>query len=263
MKKHNKHKLVALGLVGLAFVAWGKSLYTNLKYEKKPAPEPTDLEIILDNFSTINTDFEQGVEEATKDIMVQNYPESLNIEMPFYAQAPTGDWGMPYQEACEEASVLLAANLFFQRNWSLAEFDKQIQDIVEWEIEKFGAYEHTDVDQTVIMAEEYLGLKTNVVENPDFADLQKAIVGGRLIIAPFAGKQLGNPHFTNGGPTYHMFLIKGFDAEKNQVVAHEVGTRHGENYVYDWGVIESSLHDWHDENINLGEKRWIEVWAEK
>ncbi|QQR55347.1 C39 family peptidase [Candidatus Peregrinibacteria bacterium] len=186
-------------------------------------------------------------------------PQKLSIALPFYSQAPFGNWDYPWQEACEEASIALVANLYLEKNWSKEAFNEELLRLVDWEMDRFGAYEHTTVAQTVQMIEENYGLKTVVHENPTFEDLQSSIASGHLIVAPFAGKQLNNPNFTNGGPVYHMLVIKGYDATKNQVVTHDVGTRNGEDYVYTWSVIQSALHDWHNTDIEQGAARWIEV----
>lgn len=41
-------------------------------------------------------------------------PTAINLQAVFYAQAPGGNWDYPWQEACEEASILLIANEYFQ-----------------------------------------------------------------------------------------------------------------------------------------------------
>ncbi len=186
-------------------------------------------------------------------------PQSLSIKLPFYSQAPFGNWDYPWQETCEEASIALVANIYLEKNWSREEFNEELLRLVDWEMEAFGAYEHTTVDQTVQMIEENYGLQTVVHENPTFQDLERSIASGHLIVAPFAGKMLGNPNFTNEGPPYHMLVIKGYDSTKRQVVTHDVGTRNGEDYVYSWEVISAALHDWDDQAIEQGAPRWIEV----
>src|SRR3989344_4828168 len=37
----------------------------------------------------------------------------VNLKVPFTSQAPTGNWDLPYQEACEEASALMAIRYVF------------------------------------------------------------------------------------------------------------------------------------------------------
>ncbi|MFT7183879.1 MAG: hypothetical protein ACI9QC_000204 [Oceanicoccus sp.] len=184
---------------------------------------------------------------------------NINIDMPFYTQAPHSNWDYPWQETCEEASVLLVANVFNELYLDLEDYNTELLRLVDWEMEIFGSYEHTTIEQTTQMMTENYGLETVVHENPSFEDIQEILNQGNLIIAPFAGKLLGNPNFRNGGPTYHMLVIKGYDSEKMQIVTHDVGTRNGENYVYEWSTIEAALHDWHDDDILEGTPRLIEV----
>lgn len=199
------------------------------------------------------------IESLEEDTNLENLAQ-LNLEMTFYAQAPNGNWDYPWQEACEEASIALVANSYLEKNWDRSAFNEELLRLVDWEMEAFGAYEHTNVEQTVEMIKENYGLETRVVVNPSFEDLESAIQAGHFIVAPLAGKLLDNPNFTNGGPIYHMIVLKGYDREKQEVVTHEVGTRNGEDYVYSWAVIENALHDWNSENIELGTKQWIEVY---
>jgi len=186
-------------------------------------------------------------------------PASLNVEMPFYTQAPFSNWDYPWQESCEEASVLLVANLYNNLNLDRTAFNDELLRLVEWEKSYFGSYEHTTVAQTAEILKINYNLDTSIHENPSFTDLQTILSNGHLIIAPFAGKLLFNPNFKNGGPNYHMLVIKGYDSKKMQIVTHDVGTRNGENYVYDWTIIENALHDWNDTDMTLGEKLFIEV----
>lgn len=210
------------------------------KLEGPAAPETVDFE---------------NIPEPTE----ESLPSTLNIELPFYAQAPFGNWDYPWQEACEEASVLLVANLYKEMGLSREAFNEELLRLVDWEMQYFGAYEHTSVDQTVEMIELQYELETVVHENPSFEDMQAILADGHLIVAPFAGKVLGNPNYQNGGPIYHMVVIKGYDAEKMQIVTHDVGTRNGADYVYSWATVEEALHDWHPSNILEGDPRIIEV----
>ncbi|MCC7432778.1 C39 family peptidase [Candidatus Peregrinibacteria bacterium] len=184
-------------------------------------------------------------------------PTELNLKLTFYSQAPFADWSMPWQEACEEASILLVANSYFQHNWNRTEFNQQILDLVEWEKKRFGQYEHTNVEEMQAMLKEYFQLESIVHENPTLEDIKKILAQGHLIVAPFGGKILGNPNYTNGGPAYHAMVIKGYTKE-GKVITHDVGTRKGEDYVYTWEKINTALHDY-AEPIEQGPKRLIEV----
>lgn len=186
-------------------------------------------------------------------------PDSLNIEVPFFSQAPHSNWDYPWQEACEEASILNIANLYKGMGLNVDSFNTELLRLVEWEKTYFGGYEHTSIAQTAEMINLQYNLRTEIRENPSFDDIKTIISNGHLIVAPFAGKFLFNPNFKNGGPNYHMIVIKGYDTEKMQIITNDVGTRKGSNYTYDWSVIQNALHDWNDADITLGEKKIIEV----
>ncbi len=184
---------------------------------------------------------------------------ALNIEVPFFTQAPHSNWDYPWQEACEEASILNVANIFKGMNLNKDTFNTELLRLVEWEKIYFGSYEHTSISQTAEMIKIQYNLRTEIHENPSFDDIKTIISNGHLIVAPFAGKLLYNPNFKNGGPNYHMIVIKGYDTEKMQIITNDVGTRMGSNYTYDWSVIENALHDWSNPDITDGAKKIIEV----
>lgn len=199
---------------------------------------------------------EAGVRPAVK------ARESVNIEVPFFSQAPFANWDYPWQEACEEASVLNVVNVYLDKNYNLDSFNAEELRLIDWENSYFGDYKHTSVAQTAEMIESVYGLRTKILENPGFEDIRAILNNGNLIIAPFAGKLLGNPNFRNGGPNYHMLVIKGYDAESMEIITNDVGTRNGSNYVYSWKVIAEALHDWDDKNITSGAKKIIEVFPQ-
>ncbi len=184
-------------------------------------------------------------------------PDALNLKAPFYAQAPTGNWDYPWQEACEEATVLLIANEYFSHQWTSAQFNQQILTMVDWENKTFGDYKHTTMAQTDQMIHELLNLETKVHENPSLDTIKKILADGHFIVLPLAGQELGNPYFSNGGPVYHVVVAKGYTKD-NQIITHDVGTKRGENYVYDWETINAALHDY-AEPITNGARRIIEV----
>lgn len=168
----------------------------------------------------------------------------LNLDVLFYSQAPFGNWGMPYQEACEEASLLLAHYYTKNQTVSIEQFERDLLAMVEWEINYFGQYEHTSIEETAEMAREYLGYDAvEIVENPTVDTLKQLLAQGYPVIAPFAGRSLGNPYYTGEGPVYHMLVIRGYD--ETHFITNDVGTRHGENFIYSYDVLLNALHDWH------------------
>ncbi len=253
-------------LIAVLLVLNGYVFYKYLKYRKEPVPEPIELHEVVSGHesdlsnrsgngqSGISIDESAPVSDQEKK---SDLPEELNLEVPFYAQAPFGNWDYPWQEACEEASVLLVANVYLNKGWSKKQFNDQILEMVEWEKNKFGAYEHTTVAQTAQILGEIFNLETNVHENPSYQQVKEILAKGHLVIMTFAGKKLGNPFYRNGGPVYHAMVIKGYK-QGEKLITNDVGTRRGADYVYPWDVIQDALHDY-DEPIENGAKFMIEV----
>lgn len=187
---------------------------------------------------------------------IPEVPTELNLDAPFYSQAPFSDWSYPWQEACEEASILLAANVYGKHNWTRTEFNDQILKMVEWEKEKFGTYLDTTVAQNAQIFNDYLGIKTITHENPSLEDIKTILSKGHFIIMFVAGKELNNPNFTNGGPLYHAMLVKWY--KDTNIITHDVGTRNGANYVYSWATLQSAMHDF-AVPIDSGAKKILEV----
>lgn len=246
-------KILILTILGLVAVG-GYYSYKILKYNKEEVPVAVDIATVESQAQGANSQ-ESG--QQTQQLQNLRLPDSLNLKMVFYSQAPFSDWGMPWQEACEEASVLLVANTYLHKNWTREQFRDEILKLVDWEKQHFGDYKHTTVAQTAQILNEYLGLKTVIHEAPSYADIKQILNRGHLIVMTFAGKRLGNPNYRNGGPNYHAMVIKGYK-EGEKVITEDVGTKNGENYVFSWGVIQNALHDY-AEPIENGPKRMIEV----
>lgn len=194
-------------------------------------------------------------------------PAEINLDMTFYSQAPTGNWEMPYQEACEEASLLLAYHYVTGQDVSVSEFETALLDIVDWEVETFGQYVHTDVEQTAQILEEHLGYTHyEIVDDPTVDQLKGYLAKGYPVVFPAAGRYLGNPYFTGEGPVYHMLVLKGYDS--THFITNDVGTRRGENFIYTYDTMMFALHEWADaadtdpEGILEGDARVLVLFPE-
>jgi len=263
--------ILVLLLSGAAIGAAGYFGYKTLKYQKETVPTAVEIESIADkvteptsgqgagetNGRTGGSAAKEPPATSEPDNLPVSLPEELNLKMTFYAQAPFGNWDYPWQETCEEASVLLIANEYLKKSWTADQFNDELLKLVEWEKTTFGDYKHTSVIQTVKILNEYLELKTLVYDNPTFEDVQKVLARGHFIVMTFAGKKLGNPFYKNGGPNYHAMVIKGYK-KGEKIITSDVGTRNGENYVYSWKTINNAMHDY-AEPIEDGAKRMIEV----
>lgn len=180
-------------------------------------------------------------------------PEKFNIKVPFTSQAPLYNWDSLHEDACEEASILMLWYWFRGTDLpSKNEIDSEIKSLVSWE-EKNNYGNSITLSELSQISARYFplkGLKIKKVSNAD--DIKNILASGSPIIVGAAGKILPNPNFRNGGPNYHMLLIKGYD--KAGFVTNDPGTRKGENYYYRNDELFKAIHDWDAQNILNGEK---------
>lgn len=189
---------------------------------------------------------------------VFNFPKAVNLKTPFFPQAPDANWELPWQEACEEASVILVYYGATSQPLTRDQFRQEILKLVDFENRIFGDYKHTNIDQTAQMLQEFYGYSNfQILSEPSVEVLKKHLAQGHLIIAPFAGRLLGNPFYRGEGPLYHMLVIKGYDDQ--HFITNDVGTKRGENFIYPYSVIMNALHEWRDEEITLGARKVIVV----
>jgi len=187
-------------------------------------------------------------------------PTSINLDIPFQSQAPHANWDMPYQEGCEEASIILAVKYLEDINYiSAEEMNQEILDMVDYQNKNYGGHYDLSAEETSDLLLEYYGdeFETELIYDFEWEDVKKALAQDHPVIIPTAGQQLGNPYYTAPGPRYHMMVIRGYD--ENYVYTNDVGTKRGENYKYDYNTLYNGVHDWNNGNVESGEKVMIVV----
>ncbi len=186
---------------------------------------------------------------------------SINLAIPFTSQAPHSNWDLPYQEACEEASILMAVSFFDKElvNLSSADSaDEAILSVVEFETDKYDLYLDTTAAETKRFAEAmYPGYSFDLLSNPSVDDIKTALSNGSPVIVPAAGRELGNPNFTGAGPLYHMLVVRGYT--DSTFVTNDPGTRNGNGYVYKQKTIMDAMGDWNGGDPANGAKVVIVV----
>ncbi len=186
---------------------------------------------------------------------------AVNLAVPFTSQAPHGNWSLPYQEACEEASVLMAVSYFDSNLVDLStpsSADAAILDIVKFQVDEYQLYLDTTAEETARFANaKFPGYYFNVIYDPTVEVIKTSLTNGSPVLVPAAGRKLGNPFFTGDGPPYHMILVRGFT--ESSFVTNDPGTRHGEGYVYSQDVIMNAMGDWNNGDPGNGRKAIIVV----
>ncbi len=200
-----------------------------------------------------------SVQIAEKPIEEKPLPESINLKVPFASQAPFGDWGMPYQEACEEASAIMVKYFYDGKPLNAKTMDEEILKLVKWENKTFGYYQDTTAAEIVRVLKEYFFYK-NVEVKYIFTieDIKREVAAGHPVILPAAGRLLPNPNFRQPGPIYHALIVKGYMPD-GRIITNDPGTRNGKDFLYKPEALMNALHEWNAEDILLGSPAMIVV----
>ncbi len=220
---------------------------------KAPALEETPTETA----PAPGTGVAHSVSGEVATIQFKPLPARVFIEVPFASQAPLGDWGMPYQEACEEASLILVHHFLEQMPLTREVMDAEIKRMVAYEMEELGSDADIGAEETAVVAEKFYGYRATVTYDPGIDDIRRELAFGNPVIVPLAGRDIGNPYYSGEGPWYHMLVIIGYDTK--YFITNDVGTRRGASYKYRQQVLYDAIHDWTGvkEDILNGRKAMI------
>ena len=188
-------------------------------------------------------------------------PDKVNLAVPFTSQAPKGDWSLPYQEACEEAGMLMVDAYYHGRTEKFApdEADRLILALIDYENIHYQGKQDMTAQEVVTFIKDYYGYKTVVVRDvTDIEQIKPALALGYPVLVPAYGKALGNPNYRNGGPLYHMLVIKGYLPD-GRIITNDSGTHNGADYVYDPQVLFNAMHDWNNGDVPNGAKKMIVI----
>ncbi len=253
--------IVAIIVVGLGAVwfnrGWLKDQWAD--WTKAPVPVAVNRSEIQANANVeVNTNT-ANVNAAAPAPEPETLPAEFNLKVPFTSQAPLVNWDKAHDEACEEAAALMVEAYWRDQAFpDKAATDAKLLAIEAWETQRFGYYESTTVEETVIMLKEYFKLTdVDIISNPAVDQLKRFIFEGKPVLMPAAGRLLGNPNFRSPGPVFHYLVLKGYTADS--FITNDPGTRKGADYVYSIETIMNAMHDWNGGDVTNGRKAVIVV----
>ncbi|MEX1997787.1 MAG: C39 family peptidase [Candidatus Andersenbacteria bacterium] len=253
--------IVLSGAAGTAALYYGigrstllrpTTLPSPLAYQQTPSPHVSPL------FSPAQVNSRPAISPLSQPLVT--LPAEVNLAIPFTAQAPHRNWELPYQEFCEEASVLMAMSYVQNQAIPNADFANQrLLEIQAFEEKRFGYYEDTTVEETaIILREYYKNDRVDVAYEPTIQDIKEALGTGKVVIVPAAGRSLPNPYYRQPGPLYHMLVIKGY-TQDGKFITNDPGTRNGADFIYEQAVLLNAVHDWNNGQVEQGRKAMIIV----
>lgn len=187
-------------------------------------------------------------------------PTRVMLEVSFTSQAPYGSWVPPYDEACEEAVMIMAEYFLRASDLSVAAADSEIQKLTSWVANQVYGVDVGVQETADIMLQYFFRQSKAYFENDvSIENIKRLLNLGYPVIVPVQGQDIGNPNFTGGGPPYHMVLVVGYD--ENYFYSHDPGTRNGEAYPYSHETLYNAIHDWtgSKSSVRNGEKAMLIV----
>lgn len=195
-----------------------------------------------------------------------NETKKMNLDVPFATQAPYSVWDDLHNEACEEASMIIAYYYFNNKRLNPDLMEQEILSLISWE-EKNGYVVDVTAQETADILSAKFNLTAKLIYTVTVEAIKAELLKGNLVIIPVAGRMLSNPNFKRPGPLYHMLVIRGFD--EDEFITNDPGTRKGENYRYKYKTIINAIHDWPksgftkehvtEDEMNQGQKVFISV----
>ncbi len=181
-------------------------------------------------------------------------PSQANLDVPFTTQSPYAKWTPQDEESCEEAaSYMVDAYYRGEQTISQDEAVKALDGIVAYEMKTFGFFKDTSATTTASFISGYLGYQDVRIVPFNVTDMKRAVVNGYPVILPTAGKLLQNANFHNGGPLFHMVVVKGFTTD-GKIVTNDPGTRNGKDYLYTVDILRTAVHDWNNGDVTNGKQ---------
>ncbi|OGH58580.1 MAG: hypothetical protein A2725_02660 [Candidatus Magasanikbacteria bacterium RIFCSPHIGHO2_01_FULL_33_34] len=188
-----------------------------------------------------------NIENTNDDI-----PKEINLLVPFTSQAPLKDWNQPWQDACEEAVVLMFDAYYKEYNLSPLFARDEIIKMVDWEQKKDWGVS-IEIEKIKELVEYYSNsLDVKIIENPTIEQIKRIIASGNIVLTVADGKVLPNPNFRNGGPEYHALIIRGYTDKT--FITNDPGTQFGNNFEYNYDDLMNAIRDWNDGEVKNGRK---------
>ncbi len=174
-------------------------------------------------------------------------PKEKILDIKFYSQAIRWNFKAPYQDFCEEASIL---NGYYYLLWTKPNLDNYDKDL--WKMKKFEDenfkwwYISTSLQENVelLKAFQWTNQKVfaKIIENPTIEIIKENIAKWNPVVVPTYGKWLNNPYFTWEWPTYHNLLIKWY--KDDIFITNEVWISKWDNFEYNQKLLIDNIFNY-------------------
>lgn len=160
------------------------------------------------------------------------------LPVPFTSQAPEGNWVEPWDNACEETSMVMVES-YYRGNWTLnvEKSKKEIQNVLSQKETLLGKSKDESPEKAVKLITEVYKREAAVVKDITVEKIKREIDGGYPVIIAFDARLVRNANFISPKPTYHVAVIVGYDDTTKQFILNEPGTSDGKHFRYGYSEL--------------------------
>lgn len=174
--------------------------------------------------------------------------ETVKLPVPYTSEIPNGSWVKPWNNACEEASIVVVSDYYFgYKSITKKIAIENMAPLFKIEDKIFGGNANTDAAQTAKLINEYTDASAVIKNNPTLEEIKDELRNNRPVISFHYAKDLKNPNhrWRAGGSYYHVMAIVGFDDNTQDFLVHDSGDPiSGAYYRYSYNTIMNTLHDY-------------------
>lgn len=224
------------------------------QFKKTPPFPATSTSSSLPGVMSSSSDSSVSVKpsSSTPSLVQAEIPQKINLAVPFTSQAPEKNWDEPWQDACEEAAVLMLDAYYKDYKLSTLFSKDEILKMVNWEENVNGWGRSIEIEKIQSLIQYYSKRSAHLIENPTVEQIKQYLAAGTPVYVVADGKLLPNPHFQNGGPAYHALIIRGYT--EDSFITNDPGTQFGENYMYKYNDLMKSIRDWNMGDVKNGRR---------
>lgn len=202
---------------------------------------------LSDTNQILDVAIQQPLEQQFSNNEVENsQPLKITADVPFTSQAPQDQWHDDrYQNACEEASVIMAMSWVKGVSLNPEIATKQIAELTKFQQDNYGHHHDRSAEDVTQLIKDYykyenVEFKTNI----GIEDIIEELAKGYIVITPLNGQKLKNPYYNPPGPIEHMAVVIGYDKQNNEFMLNDPGTKRGNSYRYATSILEDALRDY-------------------
>lgn len=174
---------------------------------------------------------------------------TVKLAVPFVVEIPDGVWAPPWNNACEEASIVMVEQYYLGKTKiSKVESKKLMWPLFLFQDKLYGSNRDADAARTQKIINGATTFRAVIKDDPTLADIKAELDALRPVITLHYGWDLKNPalRFRRAGSSFHMLVVIGYDDAKKQFITNDPGNENGLDFRYDYDIFLASLHDFNN-----------------